>query len=121
MRQRTKHIFILLLFISVSAGQSLFPILGGQRAGTSVFTFLNIGVSARATGMAESVVALNQDATSVHYNPAIIAQLDQTEFSVSQIKWPADIFYDYFSFVHKLTSGHLCSLNNLCLSIFALV
>ena len=86
MRRRTKHIFILLLFISVSAGQSLFPILGGQRAGTSVFTFLNIGVSARAVGMGESVVALNQDAASIYYNPAIIAQLDKTEVSISQMK-----------------------------------
>ena len=29
-------------------GQNFFPILGGQRAGTSIFTFLKIGVSARA-------------------------------------------------------------------------
>ena len=89
MRRRTKHIFILLLFISVSLGQNLFPILGGQRAGTSVFTFLNIGVSARAVGMGESVVALNQDAASIYYNPAIIAQLDKTEVSICQIQWPA--------------------------------
>ncbi|MBH08982.1 MAG: hypothetical protein CMG74_01290 [Candidatus Marinimicrobia bacterium] len=85
------------LFLSLSWSQSLFPILGGQRAGTSVFSFLNIGVSARAVGMGESVVALNQDAASIYYNPAIIAQLDKTEISISQIQWPADIQYDYFS------------------------
>ncbi|HJM33022.1 MAG TPA: hypothetical protein QF697_00435, partial [Candidatus Marinimicrobia bacterium] len=76
--------FILyLLLLATGYSQSLFPILGGQRAGTSVFSFLNIGVSARAVGMGESVVALNQDAGSIYYNPAVIAQLDQTEISIS--------------------------------------
>ena len=109
-----KFIFYIILFIfssSFSRSQTLFPILGGQRAGTSVFTFLNIGVSARAAGMGEAVVALNQDATSIHYNPAIVAQLDQTEISVSQIQWPADIFYDYFSLSHRLKGRHYIGLN----------
>ncbi len=99
------------LFISVNYSQDLFPILGGQRAGTSVFTFLNIGVSARAVGMGESVVALNQDAASVYYNPAIIAQLDKTEITISQIQWPADIYYDYFSFIHQLKGRHYFGFN----------
>jgi len=104
-------ILVIVSSLSFSWSQTLFPILGGQRAGTSVFTFLNIGVSARATGMGESVVALNQDATSIHYNPAIVAQLDQTEVSISQIQWPADIFYDYFSFTHRLKGRHYVGLN----------
>ena len=58
---------ITILMLSSVRAQNLFPILGGQRAGTSVFTFLNIGVSARAVGMGESVVALNQDAASIYY------------------------------------------------------
>ena len=59
MKYSQKIIFIIYLITFVS-GQNLFPILGGQRVGTSVFSFLNIGVSARAIGMGESVVALNQ-------------------------------------------------------------
>ena len=78
-------ISFILALISPINGQNIFPILGGQRAGTSVFTFLNIGVSARAVGMGESVVALNQDASSVYYNPAAIAQLKDTEISMTQI------------------------------------
>ena len=89
------------LILASISGQDLFPILGGQRSGTSVFTFLNIGISARAVGMGESVVALNQDAASIYYNPAIIAQLDKTEIVVSQIQWPAEINYDYFSIIAK--------------------
>ena len=79
--KRILHIiFIIGMLISFVSGQNLFPILGGQRSGTSVFTFLNIGVSARAVGMGESVVALNQDASSVYYNPAAIAQLEKPIF-----------------------------------------
>jgi len=98
-------------FLSMIRSQTLFPILGGQRAGTSVFTFLNIGISARATGMGESVVALNQDATSIHYNPAIIAQLGKTELSIAQIQWPAEISYDYFSITRHLQGRHYIGLN----------
>ena len=100
-----------LLIISSTSAQNLFPILGGQRAGTSVFTFLNIGVSARAVGMGESVVALNQDASSIFYNPAIIAQLENTEISVCQIKWPAEINYDYFSITHRLFGRNYIGFN----------
>ena len=100
-----------LLIISSTSAQNLFPILGGQRAGTSVFTFLNIGVSARAVGMGESVVALNQDASSIFYNPAIIAQLENTEISVSQIQWPAEINYDYFSITHRLFGRNYIGFN----------
>ena len=107
-----KSITILaLLIISSASAQNLFPILGGQRAGTSVFTFLNIGVSARAVGMGESVVALNQDASSVYYNPAIIAQLENTEVSMSQVKWPADINYDYFSMTRRVFGRNYVGFN----------
>lgn len=98
-------------YFSTLYGQDLFPILGGQRAGTSVFTFLNIGVSAKAVGMGESVVAMNQDAASIYYNPATIAQLNDTEISMTQIKWPADINYDYFSITHRFFKEHYVGLN----------
>lgn len=106
MKRRFYFILIQLFVLSLSFGQNLFPILGGQRAGTSIFTFLNIGVSARAVGMGESVVALNQDAASVYYNPASIAQLDNTEIVLTQIKWPADVNYDYFSATRHVFGQH---------------
>ena len=100
-----KFILILLLFTCIN-GQNFFPILGGQRVGTSVYTFLKIGVSARAVGMGEAVVALQQDAASVYYNPGTIAQFDQTEFSASRIQWPAEINYDYFSITRNISGRH---------------
>ena len=99
---------IVFVFLTGSSilGQNFFPILGGQRAGTSIYTFLKIGVSARAEGMGEAVVALQQDAASIYYNPGTIAQFSGTKFSASRIKWPADINYDYFAFTQKLAGRH---------------
>ena len=94
------------VLISPGFSQNFFPILGGQRAGTSVFTFLKIGVSARALGMGEAVVALEQDAASVYYNPATIAQSQETEFSTTHIEWPAEINYDYFSISGQISGRH---------------
>jgi hypothetical protein len=100
-----------LVFMTFVQGQNFFPILGGQRAGTSVFTFLKIGVSARAVGMGEAVVALQQDAASTYYNPGAIAQFNQTEFSASRIQWPAEINYDYFSVTRNIKGRHFAGLS----------
>ena len=100
MQNKISIIAFFTIFLSTGSSQNIFPILGGQRVGTSVFSFLNIGVSARAVGMGEAVVALNQDAASVYYNPATIAQFDKMELSITQIQWPAGINYDYFSARH---------------------
>ena len=61
MKRLLLHTVFITGLISPVICQNIFPILGGQRAGTSVFTFLNIGVSARAVGMGNKVLALNQD------------------------------------------------------------
>ncbi len=104
--RRYVQIGLILVLAGQAFCQNAFPILGGQRVGTSVFTFLKIGVSARATGMSEAVVALNQDAASIYYNPAAVAQFAQTEFSASQIDWMADIKYDYVALTRHVYRRH---------------
>ncbi len=104
--RRVAQYLILALMVAGSSAQNFFPNLGGQRVGTSSFTFLKIGTSARAVGMGEAVVAMNQDAGSVYYNPATIAQLKKTEMISSKVNWPADISYDYLSITHNLFSRH---------------
>lgn len=106
-----KKAILFLFSLTIGYGQNFFPILGGQRVGTSVFTFLKIGVSARAVGMGESVVALQQDAASIYYNPGTIAQFKRTEFSASRIEWPAEINYDYFSVIHNIRGRHFAGLS----------
>jgi len=56
--------------------------------------------------MGEAVVALQQDAASIYYNPGTIAQFSGTKFSASRIKWPAEINYDFFAFTQKLAGRH---------------
>ncbi len=105
------RIIIATLFLSLGLTQNLFPELGGQRVGTSIFTFLKIGVSARASGMSDAVVSLDQDAGSVYYNPGTIAQFNSTEFSASSIRWPADIRYDFCSISSSISGRHYLGLN----------
>ncbi len=97
---------ISIFLISYGFSQNFFPILGGQRAGTSIFTFLKIGVSAHALGMGETVVALNHDAASVYYNPATIAQFQEAEFSATHVELPAEIQFDYFSMSRNVYGRH---------------
>ena len=111
MKHFYRYCIISLLFSQSLIGQNFFPILGGQRAGTSIFTFLKIGVSARAEGMGEAVVALQQDAASIFYNPATIAQFSGTNFSASRIQWPAEINYDFFAFTQQLKGRHSVGLS----------
>jgi len=108
-----KRIRFLIFIASVSLlpAQNLFPILGGQRSGTSIFSFLKIGVSARAVGMGEAVVALRQDAGSMYYNPATIAQFEQSQLSTSRIQWPADINYDFAGFSTRISGNHFIGIS----------
>ncbi len=107
MKMALRRIIILTLFpLTLFGQQNFFPILGGQRVGTSVFSFLKIGASARAAGMAEAVVALNQDASSIAYNPAAIGQLSGTQVSSSRVQWPADITYDFLGISRQIAGSH---------------
>ena len=89
-----------LLLASQTRAQDLFPLLGGQRVGTASATFLKIDIGAEAAGMGGAFVAMASDATSLYWNPAAAAQLNQNFLSISHIEWPVDIQYDYLGYVH---------------------
>ncbi len=100
--KKLQIIFVLLLLSNLSYGLDLFPSLGGQRAGTSVFTFLKIGVGARTAGMGNAGVSLANDATSLYWNPAAASQLGRSDFTISHTRWPAEMEYSYIGYVQKL-------------------
>jgi hypothetical protein len=60
------------------------------KVGTFGAQFLEIGTSARATGMGSAFTAVADGATSVFWNPAGLVEVRGNEFHISQVEWPAD-------------------------------
>ena len=92
-----------LLGAAPASGQ-LVPNLGGQRAGISAFQFLKIGVGARGVAMGESYVAVANDASSLYWNPAGMAQMTENEVFVAHTEYVADIRHEYLGAVYHLTA-----------------
>jgi hypothetical protein len=68
---------------------------GVTKVGTTAAKFLSIDVGARPTAMGGAYVSLANDASSMYWNPAGIAQLNDFEAMVSSTKWIADISLNY--------------------------
>ncbi len=110
MRIRWRHWFCLVVLIWGGAPEvhaQLIPVLGGQRAGTAMATFLKIGVGARAEAMGGSFVAVGNDATSLYWNPAGIAQFSKDELVLSHTNWPVGIRHQFVGAVHHLGVNHV--------------
>ena len=99
-------IFTLLFLFLTEANAQLFPTLGGQRAGISAAQFLKIGVGARAAGLGDSFIAISDDASSLYWNPAGMAQFSKNEIIISHNVWVADISHDFLGVVYHLDSDN---------------
>lgn len=91
-----------LLLPGESAAQ-LVPNLGGQRAGISAFQFLKLGVGARGVAMGESFVAVANDASALHWNPAGLVWFEEHQAFASHTDYVVDISHEYFGAVYHLT------------------
>jgi long-subunit fatty acid transport protein len=69
------------------------------KVGTTGLNFLELGVSARAMGMAEAFVANASDASAVYYNPAGLTYVYGREAMFTHISMPAGINYEFVSLV----------------------
>ncbi|MEZ4690732.1 MAG: PorV/PorQ family protein [Ignavibacteria bacterium] len=108
-------VIILILDSGISFAQ-LFPNLGGQRSGTTSLQFLKIGTSARATGMAESYVAVSDDITSLYWNPAGLVSFKENGITASYTQWFVDTKLMNFGAVYHLDANNALGINVTSLS-----
>ncbi len=73
--------------------------------GSSGFTFLRLGSGARAGGMGEAFTAVADDATSIYWNPAGMAAVDQIELNLTHNEWLMDIRFEQATVVSEMWGG----------------
>ncbi|MCK4301980.1 MAG: PorV/PorQ family protein [candidate division Zixibacteria bacterium] len=81
----------------VCAAVVMLPCMGQAQAkvGTTGAQFLELGVSARAMGMAEAFAATANDISAVYYNPAGLTSLFGREATFTYINMPADVGFGF--------------------------
>lgn len=84
----------------------IFPakIKAQAKVGTTGAQFLELGVSARAMGMAEAFTAVTDDISAVYYNPAGLVNLYGREVAFTYIQMPAGINFAFGAFGLPLES-----------------
>ena len=79
--------FLILLFITTNTAFAG----GKQNVGQAGMTFLSIGGSARAAGMADILDFAKNDLGSVFYNPAGLGSVENRAFYFNHTQWIADM------------------------------
>ncbi|MDD4857566.1 MAG: PorV/PorQ family protein [Candidatus Krumholzibacteria bacterium] len=82
-----------------------FGSLFAGEAGTSGFLFLRLGNGARASGMGEAFTAVADDATSIYYNPAGMANVAGVELNVTHTEWLQDIRFEQVTVLNEMFGG----------------
>jgi hypothetical protein len=93
---------VVLSFLLVSTGFAQTGI-DVSKSGTTAATFLEISVGAPAVGMGGAFVSIANDATALHWNPAGVATLQQTNAVAVHTDWIADTKFDYAALALPLT------------------
>jgi len=101
MKHRNCHIGLLGLVIIIMLPSLVFS---QAKVGTTGLNFLELGVSARAMGMAEAFTAGVTDASAVYYNPAGLPYVYGREAMFTHISMPAGINYEFASIVFPMES-----------------
>jgi hypothetical protein len=80
-----------------------------EKVGTVGSQFLKIGAGARGVAMGEAFVAIDGDATCTYWNPAGIASIEGSRFSLNHASWLAELSHEYATYIfsYKFIPGVL--------------
>jgi len=87
---KSRIIFKVFIFI-VLLGTTLMAQNKPYRVGTTTANFLELGIGSAANAMGEAYVASTRDLSSIYWNVAGLAYMDQNEVQFSYQPWIADI------------------------------
>ncbi|GAB1430441.1 hypothetical protein MASR2M18_12740 [Ignavibacteria bacterium] len=90
---------------SCSVFAQVFPSFGGERAGVSLASSLKIGIGARAAALVGTYTAIADDASSVYWNPAGMAESKSNGVLFSQCYWAAGMEHRSAAAVIRLADG----------------
>lgn len=103
--KRFKKICLFLLVLMILISERF--VYANSEGGGESWSFLTIGVGAKAIGMGEAFVSVADDATATYWNPAGLAFLDDPEITAMTISYPSMKYgmssgitnkHSYFSF-----------------------
>lgn len=101
-------ILILGQFLSINSG---YCFLSEGARGTSGANFLKVGIGARASGMGGAFVGIADDATSIYWNTAGLAQLSQQEIVFVHQNWYQDVNFEYLGYSLPVSPKHTLGLS----------
>ncbi len=88
-------LFLLLATVSFSMASAQSGGTDVSKSGTNAAAFLEIPVGARAIGMGGAFVSIANDATSLYWNPAGAALMEQNQFLAVHTGWIASTRFDF--------------------------
>ena len=74
-------------------------------AGTAGFLSLRLGAGARAAAMGDASVSLAEDATAAYWNPAGLATVQGTSFTLMHHEWLSSVRVETASLAHRTEIG----------------
>lgn len=77
--------------------------LRAQSAGNHVAEWLKAGVGARSIAMAESYVAISDDASGIFCNPAALSKAETSQIMIQYGNWLANTGYHAFAYLLPIT------------------
>jgi len=87
------------------------------KTGTTSAQFLNIPVGARPAALGGAVTATMSDATSMYWNPAGLALIEQNQVMVEHSEWFADLRHNFVGLAMPLRRGGVIGLHVISLSM----